>query len=292
MLKALALDATDTPIKRQRFGDPRGAEALANFGNRIDLLAVEAPAEVFAGPPVMFKLYWRLHGAPLERDFSSIIRMRDPQGFVVAEASAFTPGGLATSNWLPGAYVEDVIELALPPFTPSLPAAYTFDVSLYDNESLRALSLYNDVGNPQDVKYQLVALPLRRSDLASEALRSPRVLGEDLALLIDAPQLPDQATAAMFCESAGSGRNCREAGRTQRRSCFGWTKRAMKQEAAPLCHWCLAMILPLGASVKQTAVITKWSCRRICLPGATSWRYVGLTHQASRWETSCRLTES
>ena len=46
------------------------------------------------------KLYWRLHDAPLDRDYSSIVRMRDPGGFVVAEAHSFAPGGLATRKWL------------------------------------------------------------------------------------------------------------------------------------------------------------------------------------------------
>lgn len=57
LLKALALDVADTPIRRSQFGDPRDVNALANFGNRIDLLAVEAPAEAFAGPTLTFKLY-------------------------------------------------------------------------------------------------------------------------------------------------------------------------------------------------------------------------------------------
>ncbi len=198
ILKTLALDAVDTPIKRRQFGDLREAEALANFGNRIDLLAVEAPQEIITQPTVTFKLYWRLHGAPLMRDYSSIIRMRDPQGFVVAQASAFAPGGLASSNWLPGAYIEDVIELAPPLFTPSLPEAYTFNLSLYDSESLEALRLINETGNPQDDKFLIGALRFRPADADFEArniLPLPPDFGDELALLVAAPHLPDSATA-------------------------------------------------------------------------------------------------
>ncbi len=198
LLKALALDAVDTPIKHSRFGDPRAAGALANLGNRINLLAVEAPVEEFAGPTVTFKLYWRLHDAPLERDYSSIIRMRDPQGLVVAEASAFTPGGLATSNWLPGAYIEDVIQLEAPPFTPPLREPYTFELSLFDSESLVAMSMINKAGDPQDVKFAIGALRFRPAEADSEArnvLPLPTDLGDEMARLVAAPQLPDSATA-------------------------------------------------------------------------------------------------
>ncbi|MCY4060774.1 MAG: hypothetical protein OXG53_00235 [Chloroflexi bacterium] len=198
LLKALALDTADTPIKRSKFGYLRDVPALANFGNRIDLIAVEAPAEEFAGPTVTFKLYWRLHGAPLERDYSSIIRMRDPQGLVVAEASAFTPGGLATSNWLAGAYIEDVIELEAPPFTPALPEPYSFDLSLFDNDSLKALSLINETGDPQDVKFLIGALRFRPSEADFEArnvLPLPADIRKESALLVAAPVLPDSATA-------------------------------------------------------------------------------------------------
>ena len=120
--------------------------------------------------------------------------MRDPQGLVVAEASAFMPGGLATSNWLPGAYIEDAIALTVPPFTPQLPQAYRFDLSLYDVESLRALSLINAAGDPQDVKYEIARLPLRLSETPPPKLLQATDEGA-LALLYAAPALPIEARA-------------------------------------------------------------------------------------------------
>ena len=198
LLKAVALDAADTPVKRARFGHVEKAETVANFGDKLDLLAVDIPSAEINGPLLTIKLYWRLHGAPLEGDYSSIIRMRDPQGSVVAEARSFAPGGLATSNWLPGAYIEDVIRLEVPPFTPQLPESYTFDVGLYDVESLRALSLINAAGDPQDVEYQIAQLPLRWSEPSAEAhpLRPLHIIDDDdLALLFAAPTFPAAATA-------------------------------------------------------------------------------------------------
>ena len=191
LLKALALDASDTLIRRSRFGLVEEASAHANFDDAIDLLALAAPTNPIEQSSVIFRLVWRLHDQPLEKDFSSIIRMRDPQGLVVAEASSFAPGGLATSNWRPGAYIEDAIELEIPPFTPALPAAYSFEVSLYDSASLRALSLMNAVGDPQDVKFEIASLPVRRGGTALP-LVDP---GAGSALLIEAPLLPAAARA-------------------------------------------------------------------------------------------------
>ena len=194
-VKALALDPAETPIKQRRFGVVEEAPARANFGHKIDLLAFDAPVRDIDEPTAVFTLFWRLHGPPLERDYASIVRMRDPQGLIVAEANSFAPGGLATSNWLPGAYIKDLIELNLPPYTPPLPQAYTFDVGLYDVESLRALSLINAAGDPQDVKYEIAALLLKRSAAANDAPPLQATTGDDLADLIEPPALPKTATA-------------------------------------------------------------------------------------------------
>ncbi|MDE2636142.1 MAG: hypothetical protein OXI30_07230 [Chloroflexota bacterium] len=194
-LKALALDPAETPMNRRQFGVVEDAPALANFGHKIDLLAVDAPVGEITESTVAFTLFWRLHGAPLERDYASIVRMRDPQGLVVAEASSFAPGGLAASNWLPGAYIKDVIELTAPPYTPPLPQAYTFEVGLYDVESLRALSLINAAGDPQDFKYEIAELPLKQGAAAKVAPPLQAAAGDGLAYLVEPPALPKTATA-------------------------------------------------------------------------------------------------
>ena len=195
LLKTLVLDATDTPFKRARFGPT--AQAVANFGDAIDLLQVDLPDEEINTHLLKVKLYWRIHDAPLDRDYSSILRMRDPQGLVIAEAGSFTPGGLASSNWLPGAYIEDVIEFEVPRFTPALAERYTFDVALYDAESLAALSVMNAAGNPEDVKFDIASLRLRLSETEFEEgnmlpLQAPS--DRATAALIEAPNLPAAAT--------------------------------------------------------------------------------------------------
>lgn len=215
-LKSLALDALDTPIKRSRFGDVELAVGAANFDDQIDLLAVDAPSAIVSERDATFRLYWRLRAAPVERDYASIIRMRDPQGLVIAEASSFAPGGLATSNWLPSAYIEDAVSLRIPAFSPPLDEAYTFDVGLYDVETLRPLSLMNAAGDPQAVQFRIAELPLRRSAEPAEAgSRQPLLSADerDLALLLEAPDLPASAAAGDTLQFSWLWQKLRETGK-------------------------------------------------------------------------------
>ncbi len=199
LLKALALDSSDTALKATRFGDLSEAKPLANFGRQIDLLDVEMPSAETTGRQLQVKLYWRLHALPIERDYSSIVRMRDPQGRVIAEAGSFAPGGLATVNWLSGAYVEDVIDFVIPPFTPQLNEPYRFEAALFDSESLVALNLINADGNPQDVKYEIGARLYRLSEQEFQAEQvQPLADGGEsagYAALHETPRFPDEAVA-------------------------------------------------------------------------------------------------
>ena len=190
LFKALALDPTDSLWKTNRFGDhpPR---ALATFGNVIDLLHIEMPSAETTGRQLTFKLYWRLHDQPIDHDYSSALRMRDPQGHLIAQATSFMPGGLASSNWRPGAYVEDVIVLTVPPFTPPLDEPYRYEVSLFDSETLTALNVINAAGDPQDVKIVIGERPHHRPapDLPVDIPR------ERAAALYENPSFPNEAAA-------------------------------------------------------------------------------------------------
>ncbi len=195
LVKALALDALESPFKSYRFGRSVDAPALANFGDRIDLLAADLPSGSIDRRRFDIALYWRLHGGALDRDYSSILRMRDPASAVIAEASSYAPGGLATSNWLTNAYVEDVITLEMPPFTPPLNEAYSLEVALFDGDTLEALSVVNLAGNPLDVKYPLASFLYRPSDRQAALDDLPGVdQGAGPALLVRAPELPLSAT--------------------------------------------------------------------------------------------------
>ena len=195
LVKALALDAIESPFKSYRFGRRVDAPALANFANRIDLLAADLPSGSIDRRRFDIALYWRLHAETLDRDYASIVRMRDPGGAVIAEGSSYAPGGLATSNWLANAYIEDVITLEIPVFTPPLAEAYSLEVALFDLDTLEDLSLINLAGNPLDVKYPLASLRYRPSDRQVALDDSPGLdQGAGPALLVEAPELPLSAT--------------------------------------------------------------------------------------------------
>ena len=200
LFKTLALDSSDSVLKTSRFGNNLSDERpLANFGDQIDLLDIELPGAETTGRQLKFKLYWRLHDRVIARDYSSILRMRDPQGRAVAEAGSFMPGGLASSNWLPGAYVEDVIDFVIPPFTPQLDKPYRFEVSLFDSETLASLSVINTAGNPQDVKVEIGARLHRLSAQKFQAEQiQPLADGDEsggYAVLHETPPFPDEAVA-------------------------------------------------------------------------------------------------
>ena len=216
LAKTLALNAIDSPFKSFRFGRAVDAPAVANFANRIDLLAAELPSGPIERRRFDVVLYWRLHDAPLDRDYASILRMRDPWGAVIAEASAFAPGGLPTSNWLGNAYIEDRITLEIPPFTPPLDDAYSLEAALFDVETLRSLSLINAAGNPHDAKLPLASLRYRPSDRGAtpdDALALDG--GAAPALLYEAPELP---------LALGVGEELR----------FSWSWRKTREEASGL----------------------------------------------------------
>lgn len=211
LVKTLALGAIDSPFKSYRFGSAVDAPAVANFANRIDLLAAELPTGAIERRRFDVVLYWRPHEAPLDRDYASIVRMRDPWGAVIAEASAFAPGGLPTSNWLGNAYIEDRITLEIPPFTPPLDEAYSLEAALFDVETLRSLSRINATGNPHDVKFPLASLRYRPSDRPAPPDDS-LTLDEDAApaLLYEAPELPLALSVGDELRFSWSWRKARE----------------------------------------------------------------------------------
>lgn len=154
LLKAGVLDRLNSNFRseRFRFGIEQGLEKplLTNFGDQIDLLGVDLGKTEIQGDIVPITLYWRLHDQPISEDYSSIVRMVNASGSVISEAISFQPGGLATRNWLSGAYVADKVELKVPKFT--APLDYNLQVGLFNPETQVQLSIINDAGNPVDIK--------------------------------------------------------------------------------------------------------------------------------------------
>ncbi len=196
--KALLLEAGDTLFKRERYGEVAAAPSLANFGDRIDLLAVELPADRINQDRFAISLNWRLHGGGLERDYSSVVTLRDPQGLTVAEAGSFAPGGLPSSNWRADAYIAETVILEIPATTPPLEGLYRLDVALYDAATLETLSVMNAAGNPQAASFEIASLPLRWDEAFIAEFRVQPLQSADndaVAALIHAPELPASASA-------------------------------------------------------------------------------------------------
>jgi hypothetical protein len=185
LFKAIVLDSINTQFKSTRFGDLSAENSeimpLANFGNQIDLIDAELPRGEISSRFMEIKLYWKLHDKSIDTDYSSIVRMRDPQGIVIAESSSFQPGGLATSNWMSDTYVIDTIEFEISQFTPPLISdfKYTLDVSLFDAITLENIDVINAQGNPESTNYILTEIELLNYD-GGRDLRNDRMQPKNL----------------------------------------------------------------------------------------------------------------
>lgn len=193
--KVLVIDPGNTLIKRERFAD--GVEAgvqtalNADFGGEITLLGVMEPESAQNGSEALLRLFWAAQDARPERDYSTSIHLRDSAGLLVAEGGSFYPGDLATSNWLPGYYVEEHGLIAVPVDTP--PGTYTLDLGVYDPESGEQLDVLNDAGDPLGVRVRLGTLTVSRAPQREREIKVSAPVG--LYGGQPVPGLPDRAQA-------------------------------------------------------------------------------------------------
>lgn len=197
-LKGLVIDQIDTPLRRERFanGASAGVEKVleANFNREIVLIGVDFPPNpVQPGENVVLNLYWRLFGAEIESDYSSILHLRDRAGNLVAEYGSFMPGDLATSNWFPGEYyLQERVNITIPEGTP--PGNYALDVGLFLPETQQRLNLINAAGNPEDVKVIIGEIIVSRPSVQRAKIDPSRfiLLREDI--LLQSGDLPESVT--------------------------------------------------------------------------------------------------
>ncbi len=177
-IKAQVIDRIDSPLRASRYqnGVINNVQIpfSVNFGNQIQLLGAELEPSVASGSISEITLFWTLVGEAIETDYSTMIELVDSQGIVIAEASNFYPGGLATRNWLPNHYLEDTITLEIPDYTP--PLAYQVRVGVFNSETGQRLDVINADGNPIGVDSLI-------STIIVEHPENP-VLTEDLPLLL------------------------------------------------------------------------------------------------------------
>ena len=274
LFKTLSLDAIQSPFSSSRFGASVDSPALANFDNRIDLLAADLPSGVIDQRSFEIALVWRLHDRALERDYSSIVRMRDPWGAVIAEVDSFAPGGLQTSNWLENAYVEDVITLDVSPFTPPLEAGYNLEVALFDVHTLEALSVINLSGNPQDVKHPFASIryrPVQGDQCKTNDLQRIRRRHGTGCSWSKRRNYRLRPPSAMSCNLTGRGRKSTMARPAFQLDFFGWQRVGRRHMFRGPCPWLTDMTSRNGASARSFAVIIACWSRRICRPGNMPW---------------------
>lgn len=196
--KALLLDRIDSPIKRERFagGTAAGVQVAleADFGRQIVLLGADLPpSPIRAGEALRAGLYWTLAGERIAEDYSSILTLHNAEGLAVVEVSAFMPGGLATSNWQPGYYVQDRLALELPPTLP--PGAYTLYAGLYEADTGRRLDFINAEGNPEDVRVRAGVVEIVRAASPAPAPEDALTLAEGAPALVRLEGLPAEGGA-------------------------------------------------------------------------------------------------
>ena len=196
LTKALVIDRTNNPFKTVRYMDGtlagfRKYRITADFSGEIRLLGVSLPESVKSGETAQIRLFWSLADATF---WTRII----PQLCIYAihskvsslRSGSFYPGNLATTNWLPGYYVEEVLDFGVPPFTP--PGDYTLDVGLFDPETRQHLDVVNESGNPVDVQVVLDTIAVIRSDAQPNNLPEP-IASSDGLLLLEISGIPTQA---------------------------------------------------------------------------------------------------
>jgi hypothetical protein len=166
LLKILVIDSIDSLFKTERLKDGQIAGLTnplnANFAGEILLLGAEVTGSVKSGEIAEIRLFWTSLLAEIAVDYSTRLSLRDSQGNIIAESGSFYPGNLATSHWQEGFYLEEIIELAIPPYT--APAQYSIYISLYQSQSGQLLELVNSEGNPMGIDTVVGSMQVTRPD--------------------------------------------------------------------------------------------------------------------------------
>jgi hypothetical protein len=193
LLKTLVIDQIDSPFKTSRLvnGQLANVETAfnADYSGKIRLLGVELPDSIKSGESSDIRVFWTVAGETLDMDYATVVYLRDSQQNIIAEGGSFYPGNLATSNWLPNYYLEEVIDFAIPMFTPA--GTYTLDIGLYNPETQQHLDVLNEVGNPVDVKVVLGSIEITRPDSQSDELPEPlgSIVGFNLLAIDGIPEI-------------------------------------------------------------------------------------------------------
>ncbi len=134
-LKALLIDNIQSPFKHNRYSESTiaGLEhpVDAVFGEQIRLIGCDLPGSTFrSGQALPLTLYWTPSGDMIQQKIGGSLLLRDPAGIIVSQVEFAAPDGIPTSEWVPGFYVRQAVDLPLPPGTP--PGVYALQAALID----------------------------------------------------------------------------------------------------------------------------------------------------------------
>jgi hypothetical protein len=138
------------PTQRVFVAPQPQAPRQANFEDRIALVGADlAPSPVSPGGVVRVTLYWQAL-AEMDVPYTVFVHLLSLDGQVVAGHDGEPVlGARPTSGWVPGEYVTDPHDLAIPADLPL--GDYIVEVGLYDAgvSGLPRLAILGDEGQPQ-----------------------------------------------------------------------------------------------------------------------------------------------
>ncbi|MBN1119673.1 MAG: hypothetical protein JXJ17_01220 [Anaerolineae bacterium] len=148
-LKALVIDNIQSPFKTNRYSEGMIAgldhPVDAVFGEQIRLIGYDLPDSAFrSGQSLPLTLYWTPSGRMIPQQIGGSLLLRDSAGIIVSQLDFAAPGGISTTEWVPGFYVSQPVDLPLPPGTP--PGVYTLQIALDDPASGYNLGVIDAVG--------------------------------------------------------------------------------------------------------------------------------------------------
>ena len=170
LLKTTVIDATQNVFRYERFTTDTESASInslnADFNGEIDLLGTTRPENAQSGEMAAFELFWQLIPEHVDHSYMSFIQLADQDNNIVLQTDPHPPGDRETPNWIPGLYVVDTINLAIPADTP--PATYDVRVGLYDIETEQRLNVRNMDGNIIGDTLSVGTITLARPDVKPE----------------------------------------------------------------------------------------------------------------------------
>ena len=127
----LALGEVELKARPHSFEAPQPTRPQrAALGGQVELVGYDMPEEAGPGEPLAVTLHWHAL-AESPKSYVRFVHLLDGEGRIVTQQDS-VPGQseLPTTGWVPGEYLVDRVQLALPPDLPA--GQYRLEVGFYD----------------------------------------------------------------------------------------------------------------------------------------------------------------